>query len=129
MRVLTLGEVLLLHDRLLNQSGGGQGLRDLGLLESALAQPRMTMGGEDLYPDLSSKAAALGYSLIKNHPFVDGNKRIGHAAMATFLLLNGHELMSPIDDAEAVILGVASGSLQREDLVSWIARSIRSTSL
>jgi death-on-curing protein len=74
VRFLTLGEVLLLHDRLLNQSGGGQGLRDLGLLESALAQPRLTMGGEDLYRDLTSKAAALGYSLIKNHPFVDGNK-------------------------------------------------------
>ena len=129
MRHLSLGEVLILHDRLLSQSGGSHGLRDLGLLESALAQPRMTMAGQDLYPDLPIKAAALGYSLIKNHPFVDGNKRIGHAAMATFLLLNGLELSSPIDEAEAVVLGVASSTLQREDLVAWVRRSVGPTSL
>lgn len=119
----------MLHDRLLSQSGGSQGLRDLGLLESALAQPRMTMAGQDLYPDLPAKAAALGFSLIKNHPFVDGNKRIGHAAMATFLLLNELELSSPIAEAEAIVLGVASSTLQREDLVAWVARSVRPTSV
>ena len=68
------------------------GLRDLGLLESSLAQPHQSFGGVDLYPGLNAKAAALGFSLIQNHPFVDGNKRIGHAAMETTLVLNGGEL-------------------------------------
>ena len=81
MRRLSLGEVLTLHQRLLDQTGGAQGLRDLGALESTVAQPRMTFGGEDLYPDLPMKTAALGFSLIQNHPFIVGNKRVGHAAM------------------------------------------------
>ena len=78
MRYLTLGEVLELHRRVVAQSGGATALRDLGALESAVAQPRMTFGAEDLYPDVPTRAAALGLSLIRNHPFVDGNKRIGH---------------------------------------------------
>lgn len=77
MRHLTLAEVLELHRLVITQTGGGQGLRDLGLLESAIAQPRQTFGGQDLYPDLPAKAAALGFSLIANHPFIDGNKRVG----------------------------------------------------
>jgi len=84
----------------------------------------MTFGGQDLYPDLATKAAALGFSLIQNHPFLDGNKRVGHAAMETFLLLNGHELASPIDEAERVILGVAAGTLDREGFTSWVRGAI-----
>ena len=76
MRYLALKEVLELHRRLIEQSGGAAGLRDMGMLESALAQPLMTFGGGELYPTISDKASALGFSLIKNHPFVDGNKRI-----------------------------------------------------
>jgi death-on-curing protein len=72
VRYLALGEVLTLHQRLLEQAGGGEGLRDLGALESAVAQPRMTFDSEDLYADLASKATALAYSLIQNHPFIDG---------------------------------------------------------
>jgi death-on-curing protein len=124
VRYLSLGEVLALHQRLLAQSGGGEGLRDLGALESAAAQPRMTFAGHDLYPDLATKAAALAYSLIKNHPFVDGNKRVGHAAMETFLLLNGHELIAPIEDAERIILGVAAGSVDRDALRDWVRQVI-----
>ena len=82
------------------------GLRDLGLLESSIAQPHQSFGGVDLYPGLNAKAAALGFSLIQNHPFVDGNKRIGHAAMETTLVLNGVELTATIDAAEAVVLAV-----------------------
>jgi death-on-curing protein len=123
VRYLTLGEVLDLHDRLLQQWGGAAGLRDLGALESAVAQPRMTFGGVDLYADLPAKAAALAFSLIQNHPFVDGNKRTGHAALETMLLLNGLELRAPVDEAEAVILGVASGSHSRDDLREWIDRN------
>ena len=125
MRYLTLGEVLALHQRLLAQTGGGEGLRDLGALESAVAQPRMTFGGRELYLDIETKAAALAFSLIKNHPFVDGNKRVGHAAMEIFLLLNGHELASAVSDAESVILGVAAGTLDREGFTNWVRRAIQ----
>jgi death-on-curing protein len=84
----------------------------------------MTFAGQDLYPDLVSKAAALAYSLIQNHPFVDGNKRVGHAALETFLLLNQHELDSSVEESEQVILGVAAGTTGREALVAWIRRSL-----
>ena len=86
MRYLSLGEVLGLYDRIVGTSGGAIGIRDLGALESALAQPRMSFGGGDLYPSLAEKAAALGYSLVMNHRFLDGNKRVGHAAMEVFLV-------------------------------------------
>ena len=95
MRYLVLKEILELHRRLIEQSGGSTGLRDIGMLESALAQPLMTFGGEELYPTIGDKASALGFSLIKNHPFIDGNQRIGHAAVEIFLVLNGHESTRP----------------------------------
>lgn len=120
MRYLTLGEILDLHRMLLGQSGGSSGLRDLGTLESSIVQPYMTFDGQDLYPSLIERAAALGFSLIQNHPFVDGNKRIGHAAMETFLMLNGHEIHADVDEQERVILGVAAGSLPRNELTEWV---------
>lgn len=124
MRYLSLGAVLELHRRIIEQTGGSPGLRDLAALESAVEQPRMTFGGEDLYPDLPSKAAALGFSLIKNHPFVDGNKRVGHAALETFLVLNGFELRNDIDDAERIVLAVAAGECGREEFERWIRGSM-----
>ena len=90
MRYLTLAEVLDLHHRVIEMSGGGDGVRDLAGVESAVAQPQMTFAGDELYPTIESKATALCFSLVMNHPFVDGNKRIGHAAMETFLVMNGH---------------------------------------
>lgn len=84
MRYLTLAEVVRLHQRVIERSGGSDGVRDEGGLDSAVHQPQMTFGGDDLYPTLAAKAAALGFSLIKNHPFVDGNKRIGHLAMEAY---------------------------------------------
>lgn len=125
MRYVTLAELLALHAMVLQQSGGALGVRDLGGLESAAAQPRMTFGSEDLYPDLDSKVTALGYSLIQNHPFVDGNKRVGHAAMEAFLMLNGWELEESVDAAEELILGVASGAVTREQLAAWVERHKR----
>ncbi|HEX6864886.1 MAG TPA: type II toxin-antitoxin system death-on-curing family toxin, partial [Thermoanaerobaculia bacterium] len=121
MRYLTLEEVLELHRRVIEESGGSSGLRDLNALESALAQPRMTFGGEDLYPTLVDKAAALGFSLVKGHPFVDGNKRIGHAVMETFLVLNGHEIEASVDEQEAIVLGLAAGEVGREDFLEWLS--------
>jgi death-on-curing protein len=125
VRYLSLGEVLELHRRLVGETGGSTVLRDLGALESAVAQPRMTFGGQDLYPELADKAAALGFSLIQNHPFVDGNKRVGHAALEAFLMLNGTELSATVDDAEQTILGVAAGEVKREAFVEWVRSHIR----
>ncbi len=84
MRYLTAEQVLFLHARLIEETGGSHGIRDVGLLQSAVARPRATFEGEDLYPDVCSKAAALMHSLINNHPFVDGNKRTGTAALKSF---------------------------------------------
>ncbi|MBW4560529.1 MAG: type II toxin-antitoxin system death-on-curing family toxin [Mojavia pulchra JT2-VF2] len=120
MRYLLLVEVLVLHRQIIEQSGGALGIRDLGGLESALAQPRMTFSGEDLYPTVIDKAAALGFSIIMNHPFIDGNKRTGHAAMETFLILNGIEISASVDEQEQIILVVASGNLRREAFGEWL---------
>ena len=97
MRYLSVGEVLDLYRRVMQESGGGFGLRDLSALLSSIAQPRMTFEGRGLYPSLADKAAALCFSIVMNHPFLDGNKRTAHAAMEAFLQLNGHELSAPVD--------------------------------
>jgi death on curing protein len=120
MRYLTLKEALELHRRIIEQSGGSGGIRDFGLLESALAQPLMTFGGEDLYPTLADKASALCFSLVKNHPFFDGNKRVGHAAMETFLILNGYEVDALLRDQEELFLRLAAGELNREEFREWV---------
>ena len=125
MRYLTLGEVVELHQRLLTQSGGASGIRDLGLLESALAQPKATFGGADLHPTLVDKAAALGFALVANHAFVDGNKRVGHAAMEVFLLLNGREIDASVDEQERVMLDVASAAMDRAGLAQWLDRHLK----
>src|SRR6266513_3631436 len=104
MRSVTLGEVVELHRRLLQTTGGAPGIRDFGALESAVAQPKATFGGNDLYPTLPEKAAVLCVALVQDHPFVDGNKRVGHAAMETFLVLNGTEINASIDAQERLIL-------------------------
>ena len=125
MRYLTLLEVLELYLQVMEQSGSQLiGLRDRSGLESALAQPLMTFSGKQLYPTLAEKASALGFSLIKNHPFVDGNKRTGHAAMETFLLLNGFEIEASVDEQEKVILQVVSGELGPEEFADWLRHHI-----
>jgi len=124
MRLLWLGEVVELHRLIIEESGGSPGLRDLGALESAVAQPRMTFDNEDLYSTVEEKAAALCFSLVSNHPFVDGNKRLGHAAMETFLLLNGLEIVAPVDEAEQLMLALASGTMSRQQLVQWLREHI-----
>ena len=124
MRYLILSEVLELYRRVMEQSGGTMGIRDLGALESALAQPRMTFGDTELYPTIAEKAASLGFSLINNHPFVDGNKRTGHAAMEVFLVLNGYEIEASTDEQERVILQVASGEMRREAFTEWLRAHI-----
>jgi death-on-curing protein len=120
MRFLTLAEVLRLHKDLIAGSGGGSGVRDLPRVESALAQPMATFDGSDLYPTLHDKVAALGYALIQGHPFIDGNKRIGHAAMEVFLVLNGYQILADVDLQERTILAVASGEVSRAELGAWL---------
>jgi len=120
MRHLTTGEILLLHERIVSLSGSASGLRDSGALESALHLPLATFSGRALYPTLANQAAALCFSLVSNHPFVDGNKRIGHAAMEVFLVLNGHEVHASVDEQEQVILSIAAGEMSREDFTVWL---------
>ncbi len=120
MQSLTLEQVLKLHKRVIEQSGGSIGIRDQGALESALAQPYMTYAAQELYPTLIEKVAALGFSLINNHPFVDGNKRIGHAAIEVILLMNGYEIQADVDSQETVILAVAASEMNRESFLEWL---------
>lgn len=124
MQRLTLFQILELHQNLIAESGGASGIRDFGALESALAQPEMTFGGQDLYPTLAEKAAALAYSLVMNHPFVDGNKRVAHAAMEIFLVLNGYEIDASVDEQEELFLNLASGKIKRQELVEWLEKKI-----
>ena len=124
IRLISLAEALETHRRILEGSGGTAGVRDLGALESALAQPRMTFGGDDLYPGLLEKAAALGFSIIQNHPFLDGSKRAGHALMETLLVLNGFEISATVDEQERIVLAIASGESGREELIDWLRTRI-----
>ena len=120
MRYLTLGEVLALHRRILAESGGSPGVRDLAAIASAVSQPRVSVGGKDAYPSLIEKAAALGYSLVRNHGFIDGNKRIAHAAMEVFFVMNGMELSASVDEQERFMLALAAGDVSREALIEWL---------
>ena len=124
MYYISLDAVLALHNHIIQTSGGSAGIRDQGGLESAIAQPLMTFGGQDLYPTVIEKAAALCFSLIRNHPFVDGNKRVGHAAMEAFLIFNGYRIDANVDMQEQIILGVASGEVSREQLAEWLREHI-----
>lgn len=124
MRYLTVAEVIDLHSRVIAQSGGASGLRDRAALESSVAQPLQSFAQEELYPTLEQKAAALGYFLVSNHPFVDGNKRIGHAAMEVLLVLNGLELSASVDEQERIVLSVAAGATTREEFTAWVSQHV-----
>ena len=120
MRYLFLIEILELHEAIISSSGGARGIRDLKALESAINQPRVTFNEIDLYPDIISKAAALCFFIVMSHPFIDGNKRVGHAAMETFLVLNGYEIKATIDEQEKIIMDLAAGSIKLEEFTNWV---------
>lgn len=120
MKKLTKQQVLMLHTALIKETGGADGIRDEGLLDSALNVPFQSFGDTEAFPSLQQKAARLGYGLISNHAFVDGNKRIGAHVMLVFLALNGIELDYTQDELSGMILQVASGMLRFEDMVKWI---------
>lgn len=117
---LSKTQILLLHEQLIAETGGSSGLRDEGMLDSALNAPFQTFGGEDVYPSLQQKAARLCFGLVKNHPFLDGNKRIGAHVMLVFLALNGIELRHTQTELSDVILQLAAGTIQSSDLLNWI---------
>ena len=120
MKVLSKQQILVLHEQLLAQTGGLPGVRDEGLLESALEAPFQGFGETDAYPSLQQKAARLCYGLVKNHPFVDGNKRIGTHAMLVFLALNGIELSYSQQELSGIVLALASGERGYDELLRWL---------
>ena len=125
MRYLTVSEVIELYRQMMETSGGTVGILSIEALESAVAQPRAAFGGNELYPTIIEKAAALGFSLVMNQAFVDGNKRIGHYAMETFLVVNSYELDTTVDEQESIVLQLASGKLSRDAFTDWIRENIR----
>lgn len=125
MRYLTTNEVLLIHERILDKFGGARGIRDRGLLDSAVNRSRATFGGEDLYPDTFAKAAALGHSLILNQPFVDGNKRTAWEAMKRFLGENGILLRSSAEDVVDLMLQISDKHLEVSIIAKWIKERTR----
>ena len=117
---LSKSQVLLIHDQVIAETGGSSGLRDEGMLDSALNAPFQTFSGEDIYPSLQQKATRLCFGLVKNHPFLAGNKRIGVHIALVFLALNGVELQYSQVELSDVILRLAAGEMEAGDLLHWI---------
>ena len=116
---LTAQQILFIHARLIDTTGGEHGVRDLGLLESAVARPQATFDGEALYPDLFQKAAALMDSLAQNHPFVDGNKRTAITSASLFLLQNGRRLETTNEEVERAAWWVVNERPPLEEIAAW----------
>ena len=117
---LSQEKVLLLHELITRETGGDPNIRDTALLNSALESAFQTFGGQELYPTREEKGARIGFALIANHAFVDGNKRIGMFILLTFLEVNGVKIRPTVDDVARVGLAVAAGEMQYEDLLEWI---------
>ena len=122
MRFLSLSEVLEIHRDQIARYGGMPGVRDLGLLQSALAMPSATFGGQFLHEDLDAMAAAYLFHLVQNQPFFDGNKRVGAVAALVFLLLNGRDFQAPEDDLANMVLRVASGKADKAAVTRFVRR-------
>lgn len=123
--MILLEDILAVHQYSIDKYGGGKGIRETGSLESAIARPFQTFGGEDLYPSIFEKAAALAESLIVNHPFVDGNKRTGFLAMTTFLQEEGFLLVANQDDAYTFTIHISTGNLKFEQIVEWLKQNTK----
>ena len=123
-KFLTVEQVLDLHATLIDHHGGSHGLRDPGLLESAVMAPQQTFGGELLYKSLAEMAVAYWIGLVGNHPFVDGNKRVGLFAFDTFLLMNGRRVGMTNDEAVGMTLRIACGEHDRQTLVEFVESRI-----
>lgn len=119
MKYLSAEQLLFIHARLIEETGGSHGVRDLGMLLSAAGRPQASFDGQDLYSDLFSKAAALMESLIRNHPFVDGNKRTGVTAAGLFLQRNGYRLTANNTDLVSITMEIAQSQSDVEELTIW----------
>jgi death-on-curing protein len=126
MRYLTPEQVLFIHARLIAETGGEHGIRDLGLLESAVSRPQAYFEGNELYPGLHQKAAALLESLVNNHPFVDGNKRTGITSAAMFLQANHYSLTASNQELESFVLSIASGEQTIASITEWLVSHSKS---
>ena len=124
IQYLTPQDVYDIHEVIIQQYGGSFGLRDIGLLDSAVASPRQTMFDKELYPDLPTKAAILLLGLVKNHPFIDGNKRTAYLATLRFLEMNGHTFDASDDDLFKMVVAIATSSLDKDDVTHWIRAHI-----
>lgn len=122
---LSVRQVLELHAEQIERYGGSKEVRDAGALDAALNRPAMTFGGEDLYPDLPAKAAAMMHSLVLNHPFLDGNKRVGAHATIVFLISNGVEFLGTPDELVEITLATAEGKVTPEALAIWFRQRCR----
>lgn len=120
MKTLSKRQILMLHEQLVARTGGSAGIRDEALLDSALNAPFQSFGLEDAFPSLQQKAARLGFGLVKNHPFIDGNKRIGAHTMLVFLAINGIELDYTQAELSDIILQVAAGEADYTGLLNWL---------
>lgn len=124
MKNIELGDVLIFHRKLIEQTGGSDGIRDLGLVESALNRAFMTFEGEDLYKEIEDKVSAITYSLVNNHGFVDGNKRIGIAVMLLLLRLNDIKVKYSQSELISLGLGIADGSFEEKEIKQWIKNHV-----
>ena len=120
MIILSKEQVLMMHRQLIPATGGSDGIRDEGMLDSALLNPFQSFGGEELYPSIQAKAAQLCFGLVKNHAMLDGNKRLGAHVMLVFLMLNGYELAYEQKELVDIILKLAAGEKNVEDILRWI---------
>lgn len=122
MKVFTVRQVLILHERMIQKYGGSSGVRDMGMLESAVGRPFATFGGEDLYPDVFMKAGAFIQSIVKNHPFIDGNKRTAFSGTAAFLLTNRVFISANTDQVVKFMLKVANENISVDEIAVWLKR-------
>ncbi len=123
--MISIKQALQIHTIAIEKFGGANGVRDMGGLESALARPFQTFGGEDLYPSIFEKSAAIGESLIMNHPFIDGNKRTGYLLMEALLRYEGHQITASDENLYDLVINISTGSISFEEIVEWLKNNTR----
>ncbi len=122
---LTRKDILQIHEDAIVDSGGGYGMRDETGIESAIAAPQAMYFGQEQYPTIAEKAAILCFELVMQHPFIDGNKRVGHGAMVNFLYMNTYIIDADDDEQESIILQVAAGEMDKETFTDWVKSRIK----
>jgi death-on-curing protein len=123
--MISVKQTLEIHEIVVKQFGSSMGIRDLGCLESALARPFQTFGGEDLYPDFFTKAAAIGQSIIINHPFIDGNKRTGYVLMESILRIGNLKIIASNENLYNFIISISTGEKKFEEIVEWLKENTK----